>query len=161
MSTTDMFLMIDGIKGESADEKHKDEIDVQSWSWGESNAGSMALGGGGGTGRVQMQDFNFTMLMNKASPMLMDACAQGAHIKKAVLTCRKAGGGQHEYLVITFEDLMISSYQTGGGGGNTLPMESISFNFSKITQDYKPQAAAGTPQGSVSKSYNLKTNKAA
>ena len=30
----DMFLKIDGIKGESKDSKHKDEIDVLAWSWG-------------------------------------------------------------------------------------------------------------------------------
>ena len=35
----DYFIKFDGIKGESADAKHKDEIDVESWSWGESNVG--------------------------------------------------------------------------------------------------------------------------
>ena len=44
----DMFLKIDGIKGESQDKKHKDQIDLMSWSWGASNAGSHSTGGGGG-----------------------------------------------------------------------------------------------------------------
>src|SRR3712207_8560183 len=37
--------------------------------------------GGGGAGKVTMQDFHFTMKMNKASPKLMLACAQGDHIR--------------------------------------------------------------------------------
>ena len=57
----DFFLKIDGIPGESADSKHKDEIDVISWSWGANQTGTMSYGGGGGAGKVNFQDFSFTM----------------------------------------------------------------------------------------------------
>src|SRR5262245_14555266 len=110
----DYYLKLDGIDGESTDDKHKNEIDVESWSWGASQGGTMSSGGGGGAGKVQMQDYHFVMKGCKASPKLMLACATGEHIKKAVLTCRKAGGGQQEYLKITMEDCLISSFQTGG-----------------------------------------------
>ncbi len=36
----DMFLKIGDVKGESRDDKHKDEIDVLSWSWGMSQSGT-------------------------------------------------------------------------------------------------------------------------
>ncbi|HUL67278.1 MAG TPA: type VI secretion system tube protein Hcp, partial [Burkholderiaceae bacterium] len=52
MARSDIHLKLGDIKGESTDDKHKDEIDVESWSWGASNPGSMARGGGGGTGKV-------------------------------------------------------------------------------------------------------------
>jgi type VI secretion system secreted protein Hcp len=55
MAAVDYFLRIDGIEGESADAKHKGEIDVLSWSWGASNTGSGA-GAGGGVGRASVQD---------------------------------------------------------------------------------------------------------
>ncbi|HEY3111240.1 MAG TPA: type VI secretion system tube protein Hcp [Chloroflexota bacterium] len=87
----DCFLKIDGVEGESRDARHAREIDVLSFSWGESNTGAAAHGGGGGAGKVSMQDFHFTMKLNKASPLLAAACATGQHIKSAVLTCRKAG----------------------------------------------------------------------
>ncbi|HEX2302961.1 MAG TPA: type VI secretion system tube protein Hcp, partial [Gaiella sp.] len=77
MAAVDYFLKFDGIKGESADVKHKDEIDVESWSWGETHPGSAGAGGGGGTGKVSMQDFQFVMKLNRASPVLMKACATG------------------------------------------------------------------------------------
>ena len=114
----DYFLKIDGIQGESPDKTHKSEIEIESFSWGATpDAGTASHGGGGGAGKVQMQDFHFVMNVNKASPKLMLACAQGEHIKSAILTCRKAGKEQQEYLKVTFSDLLVSSYQTSGSGG--------------------------------------------
>jgi type VI secretion system secreted protein Hcp len=161
MAAVDYFLKIDGIEGESADNKHKNEIDVQSWSWGETQAGTMARGGGGGAGKVQMQDFNFVMRLNKASPKLFKACANGEHIKKAVLTCRKAGKEQQDYLKITFSDLLVSSYQTGGAGGqdSLIPTEQVSMNFAKIEFEYKEQKADGTLGAATVAGYDLKANK--
>ncbi|HMM33266.1 MAG TPA: type VI secretion system tube protein Hcp [Thermoanaerobaculia bacterium] len=156
----DYFLKIDGIEGESADAKHKGEIDVLSWSWGASQSGTMQFGGGGGAGKVQMQDFGFTMRINKATPKLFLHCANGAHIKQAVLTARKAGKEQQEYLKLTFTDILVSSYQTGGSGdSDVVPIESISLNFAKIEFEYKEQKADGTLSGPIKTHYDLKTNK--
>ena len=67
----DYFLKLDGIEGESTDNKHAKEIDVEAWSWGESQTGSgVPGGGGGGAGKVSMQDFHFVIKHNSASPSL-------------------------------------------------------------------------------------------
>ena len=154
----DYFLKIEGIDGESKDKKHGKEIDLLSWSWGESQSGSSAYGGGGGAGKVSMQDFSFTMNNNAASPKLVLACANGSHIKSALLTCRKAGKDQQEYLKIKFADLLISSFQTGGSSGAEIPIDSISFNFSKIEYEYYPQKPDGTLDAKVPVHWDLKTN---
>jgi type VI secretion system secreted protein Hcp len=160
MAAVDYFLKVDGIDGESADSKHKGEIDVESWSWGETQSGAHAAGGGGGAGKVSMQDFHFVMKANKASPKLMLACATGQHIPKAVLTCRKAGTQQQEFLKVTMSELLVSSYQTGGSGNSDIvPTDQISLNFAKIEWEYKEQKADGTLGGSVKAGYNLKENK--
>src|SRR5918999_1223271 len=138
----DVFLKIKGIEGESADDKHKNEIDVLSYSWGISQTGTMSYGGGGGAGKANFGDFNFMMRMNKATPKLMNACATGEHIGDAVLSCRKAGGKQLDYMVYKFYDLLISSYQTSASSEE--PTESISFNYSKMEMEYKIQDAKGT-----------------
>lgn len=158
MSSVDYFLKIDGIPGESTDGKHKDEIDLLAWSWGESNSGSSAYGGGGGAGKVAMQDFSFQMKANKATPKLFLSCATGKHIKEALLTCRKAGGKQEEYLKIKFTDILISSYTTGGSQGDVVPTESIAFNFSKIEIAYAPQKPDGSLGGPITHWYDAKTN---
>lgn len=163
MAAADYFLKIDGVPGESTDSKHKNEIDLVSWSWGETNSGKHESGGGGGAGKVTMQDFHFTMKINKASPKLFLKCANGEHIKEALLTCRKAGGEQQEYLKIKFSDLLISSYQTGGsaGGGEVVPTEQISFNFAKIELSYAPQKPDGKLDSPVVHNYSVKENKGA
>jgi len=160
MAAVDFFLKLDGIEGESSDSKHKNEIDLESWSWGETNAGSFSSGGGGGAGKVSMQDFHFVMRVNKASPKLLEACATGEHIKKAVLICRKAGKEQQEYLKMVFSDCLISSFQTGGSGGaDLIPCDQISLNFSQIEYEYKEQKPDGTLGGAVKAGYDLKGNK--
>ena len=160
MAAVDYFLKIEGIEGESADAKHKGEIDLDSWSWGESQGGTMAFGGGGGAGKVQMQDFHFTMKVNKATPKLVIACASGEHIKKATLTCRKAGKEQQEFLKYTFTDVLISSYQTGGASsGGVIPTDQISFNYGKMEVEYKEQKADGSLGGPIKSGWDLKANK--
>jgi len=161
MAAVDYFLKVDSIDGESTDDKHKNEIDVESWSWGETNMGTHAGGGGGGAGKVTMQDFSFTMKVNKSTPKLMLACATGQHIKKAVLTCRKAGGDQQEYMIVTFSDLLVSSYQTGGSAGDVVPTDQVSMNFSKIEFEYKPQKPDGSLDAAIKAGYDLKLNKKA
>jgi len=157
MAVVDYYLKIDGIDGESQDQKHKGEIEIQSWSWGETNSGSMTYGGGGGTGRSQPSDFHFVKKVDKASPALFLACADGEHIKKAVLSCRKAGKNQQDFLIWTFEDFLVASYQVGGSeSSDVIPMDQISINFTKATQEYKEQKADGSLAGGVKKTYHWK-----
>ena len=144
-AASDFFLKIDGIKGESSDAVHSETIEVSSWSWGASNPSTTSSGGG--TGKVSMQDFHFVCSHDKSSPLLMLACAQGQHIPKATLYVRKQGsdpaGGPVEYLEITLEDILISSFSSQApppvpGGPHAEPTQSISLNFTKITYDYAP-----------------------
>jgi type VI secretion system secreted protein Hcp len=161
MAAVDYFLKIDTIPGESTDSKHKGEIDVLSWSWGQTNSGSHAYGGGGGAGKVAMQDFNFVMTVNKASPKLFLACATGQHIKEATLTCRKAGKTQQEYLKIKFSDLLVSNFQTGGSPSAVVPNDQISLNFAKIEITYAPQKADGSLDSPIVHNYSVKEQKGA
>ena len=160
MAIVDYFLKIKGIEGESPDSKHKAEIEIESWSFGETNQGTMAYGGGGGAGKVQMSDFHFVMKTNKASPKLFLACASGEHIGEATLTCRKAGKDQQEFLIVKFTDLLITSFQTGGSPTkDSIPTDSIAFNFSKVEFDYKEQKPDGTLGGTNKTGWDLKAMK--
>ena len=160
MAAVDYFIKFDGIKGESADAKHKDEIDIESWSWGETHLGRGGVGSGAGAGKVSLQDFHFVMSLNRASPGLMKACATGQHIKEATLSARKAGKGQQDYLTFKFYDVLISSFHTGGSeSAGTHPTDQVSFNFQKVDMEYKPQKADGTFAASVHFKYDLKANK--
>lgn len=107
-------------------------IEILSYSWGVTQSADTSTGSGGGAGKVQMQDLHFTKTVDKSSPSLFQARATGKHFPTATLTVRKAGKGQQEYMVITMNDLIVTSYQTGGSSGDSVPTESISFNFASI-----------------------------
>ena len=158
MADVDFYLKIDGVDGESADGKHKGELDIESYSWGVTNQGSSSHGGGAGAGKAHVQDFSFTKRIDKSSPVLMQACASGKHFAKAVFTARKAGGDQVEYLKFTFTDVLISSYQQAGPANGPLVNDAITFNCSKVEMAYSPQAATGSKEGDVSKGWDIKKN---
>ena len=100
-----------------------------------------------------------TRTSEMATPKLMLACATGQHIKSATLTCRKAGGKQEDFLKIKFENVLVSSYQTGGSSGaNIVPMDQISLSFSKIEFEYKAQKADGSLDSPVKAGYDTKQN---
>ncbi len=160
MATIDLFLKIDGIPGESQDAKHKGEIDLQSFSWGETNESGPSRAAGAAAGKVAMQDFHFATRVNKASPVLFLSCAMGKHIKEAVLTARKAGKEQQEFLVFKFSDLLISSYQIGGAEAEgEIPMDQVSFDFSRIDFDYRAQKPDGTFAGPIKAGWDVKKKK--
>ena len=156
----DYFMRIDGVSGESLDAKHKGEIEVESWSWGEAHpVPPGGAGGGAGTGKVQMQDFNFTAKFSKASPSLMLACASGKHFKSAVLTARKSGKSQQDFLTFSLSDVLVSAYQTGGVEGEVVPADSVSLNFAKIQVEYKQQNPDGSLGASIKAGWDVKQNK--
>jgi type VI secretion system secreted protein Hcp len=157
---SDIFAKLGDIKGESLDDKHKDEIEVLSYSWGVANAGSMGYGSGGGEGKAQFHDLSFTHKIDKASPVLMQACATGVHLKDATITHRKAGKGQQEFLVIKMNDVIVTSVSHGSNGADGAS-ENVSIAFAKVNVEYKPQKADGSLDAGIHFKYDLKAQKEA
>jgi type VI secretion system secreted protein Hcp len=154
-----IFARIGTIKGESRDARHKDEIDVLSWSWGVAQSGSGAQGGGAGAGKASFHDFTFTHHVDKATPLLMKACATGVHGKDAKVTVRRAGAGQQEYLVITMTDVLVTSVSTNvSAEGDAL--EVVVLTFAKVDLEYKPQKPDGSLDAGVHFTYDVKAQKA-
>lgn len=154
----DMFLKIDGIKGEAADHKHKDEIDVLAWSWGASQSGTTHMGGGGGSGKANFQDISVTKWVDKSSHALLKAVSVGSHIKEVLLTVRKAGEKPLEYIKLTMKDCLISSISTGGSGGEDRLTENISINFANFQFEYTPQKPDGSGDSVLPFAFDIKTN---
>jgi type VI secretion system secreted protein Hcp len=153
-----MFLKIDGIPGESTDVTHKDEIDILSYAWGESQPATGSASGGGAA-RVAMQDFQFAMRVNKASPKLFLACASGAHITNAVLTVRRPGANPVEFLKWTLTNVTVASYQTANNvPAGEPPLDQISFRFAKIEVEYRPVKPDGSLDAPIKAGWDLQTN---
>jgi type VI secretion system secreted protein Hcp len=153
-----MFMKLEGIKGESKDSVHKDEIDVLAWSWGVSNSGSAHIGGGAGAGKANFQDLSFTKWVDLSSASLLLAAANGKHITKATLTVRKAGESPVEYIIITMSEVFVTAVSTGGSGGEDRLTENVTLNFGKIEYQYKEQAATGKAGGTGDFKWNIQEN---
>ena len=158
---TNMFLKINGIKGEAQDHKYRDCIEVLSWSWGMSQQGSMHVGTGGGSGRVSIHDLSITKWVDRSSPNLMAHCCSGKHFKEVLLIIRKSGGeAPVDYIRIKMENVLVSSVQTGGSGDEDRLVESISFNFGKVVQEYTPQNRDGSAGASIPSGWDIACNEA-
>jgi type VI secretion system secreted protein Hcp len=156
----DMFLKIDGIQGESSDARHKDEIDIVSYTWGESQPAVAGGAGGGAAGKVTMQDFRFAMLVNKAAPKLFLTCTNGAHVKNAILTVRRAGDGGPEFLKWTLTDVTVASYQSASNvPAGEPPMDQISLRFAKIEVEYRLMKPDGSFDAPIKAGWDLQANR--
>lgn len=159
---SDMFLKIDGIKGESTDADHKEWMEIESFNWGVSQPASsvVSTAGGGTVGRASFGDLAVTKMLDSASPNIALASASGQHIKEVVIElCRSAGEKRVKYMEYKMEDVIISSVSVGGGTGG-FPTESVAFNYAKINWTYtKQERAGGGGGGNVAAGWDLKANK--
>jgi type VI secretion system secreted protein Hcp len=136
----DAFLKLDGIKGESHDDKHKGEIEVLAFSWGVSQPTSVGSGGGGGAGKANFQEFMIQKKVDLATPQLFLACCTGEHLPDGLFTLEQRGSGRggESFLKITLTDILVSSVKPGGAGGDN-PTESVSLNFAKVEIEFQDE----------------------
>jgi type VI secretion system secreted protein Hcp len=147
------FLRLGDIKGESQDSgppSHVDDIEFLSFSWGATNPASS-----GGGGQVNINDFTIVKNTDLSSPILFQKCCTGEKIDSAIVTLRAATGQFVEFLVITLNDVYITSYQTSGQADGSLPMESISLSFDKCHMTYNNPDPTAPAQGPTDGGYDL------
>lgn len=155
---TDIFAKIGDIKGDSTDNKHKDEVEVLSYSWGVTNTGSTGSGGGGGAGRATFQDLSIVHKIDRASPQLLQACATGQHLKEATITFRKAGKGQQDFLIIKMNDVIITGVVQSAPSSEA-GSETVSLEFAKVDWEFKPQKTDGSLDAGIHFKFDIKANK--
>ena len=152
----DTHIKFDGIEGESNSRDHKGEIEVLSWNWGLTVA-PPAGGGGSGSGKAVPQELRIVHRYDKASPLLAKSAAQGKHLPLAVLTARKSGEGQKDFLKVTMKEVFITSVRSQDDG--TGVSEEIALAYGSIAFAYQPQTAKGGLGTAVPFDWNVKAGK--
>lgn len=155
----DMYLRIEGIKGESKDTNHKDWTDIESFTWGAEQPGSMNTGGGGGAGKVNFDDLVVVAAIDKAAPTVLQNCATGKHFSKVEVSVCKAGGKQIEYSRTTLEDVIVTSVKFVGTQENETLMMEFGFQAAKVKNHYWEQNDKGNKGPEVSMTWNNKENR--
>ena len=146
------FLKVDGIKGESVDEKHKGEIEIESFSWGLKTG---AADGRSMRGRACVSEIAFTKRADAASPLLLANAASGMNIPKAILIGRRSGGDQQDFFKIELSNILVSS--VAHSGSTELVQEAFELRFAKAQVVYTPQDPEGKPGSAVSATVQVPT----
>ena len=125
----DIFLKVDGMKGEATDVNHPNEIEIVSWNWGVAESFISSGSGGVVVGIPKIANLVVGKQVDRASPNLLRACLTVKHIKDVVLTQRRPGAGKVNFLTITLQDVLVSNLSDFEAGGAATPTESVAFNL--------------------------------
>jgi len=160
----DVYLQIDGIKGESADDKHKDWIECSSVHWGvmQPKSATASTGGGHTAERAELNDILLTKLADMSSPILMQTCAAGKTIPKARLEFMRADGqgDRIKYFEIELDNVLIGMVRPGVEPGDIMK-ENVGLKFSKVRWKYTQQKIGGGSGGNTAGGWDLASNKIA
>ena len=154
----DIFMQIEKVNGESTDHKFKGAIEVLHWSWGLTQSGTTHTGTGSGAGKVNVQDLSFTKFVDTASPVLLQKCCDGTPFTKATLTLRKAGATPLVYMVITLQNVLISSVSLATSASDDRQTEVVTLNFGQFSYAYTPQKPDGSGGAAITTTWNITGN---
>jgi type VI secretion system secreted protein Hcp len=160
----DVYLQLDGIKGESLDDTHKGWIECTEAHWGihQPRSATASTAGGHTAGRAELEEVTIAKIADLSSPILMQTCAMGRTIPKAKLEFFRADGqGERvKYFEIDLENVLIGAINPTIHAGSILS-EHVSLKFSRIKWRYTQQKGGGGIAGSTMGGWDLATNRIA
>jgi len=158
----DAYLQIEGVKGESTDERHKNWIEVSHVSWNvyQPRAETVSTAGGHTIGRAELSNLTFRKLADLSSPVLQQTCAMGKTIPRAKLEFMRADGDGKPicYYTVELENVMISCVSPNSGGGGIIT-EEVNLAYSKMKWKYTKQGIGGGSEGNTSGGWDCVGNK--
>lgn len=144
-STADAYLSVVGkkqgpLKGECQTTGHEDEIGVIAWRWGVSSP--TAPGSARATGRRVYDQLEVDKQVDAASTKLLNALATNEELRSVVLSLRKAGTEDEDFLQLTLERARVTgSHMLSSPAGGLY--ETVAFAFQRIEIQYHPQQRTG------------------
>ncbi|WP_322867359.1 Hcp family type VI secretion system effector [Aquicoccus sp. G2-2] len=137
------YMNIPDVPGESQRAEHEDEIDIHNCYWIIEQASVAQVGRGRSQSRAQISAFKFSKWYDASSPYLALATMQAKSFDKIVFCVRKDSGEAHlDYLEITMENVVISSYEMLGSPDdeNQMIEEQFGLAFENVKVKYTVQA---------------------
>jgi type VI secretion system secreted protein Hcp len=157
----DVYLQINGISGESNDDRHRNWIECTSVHWGiaQPKSATASTGGGHTAERCEHSEISLTKLADLSSPLLLQTCSAGKTIPKAKLEFMRADGqGERvKYFEIDLENILIGHVTPGIEEGEILT-EHVGLKFSKVNWKYIQQRIGGGIAGNTVGGWDLSSN---
>lgn len=159
---SDAYLKIEGINGESEDERHRNWIEVDNvlYAVHQPRASVLSTAGGHTSGRADLFPITFKKLADLSSPVLLQTCATGKTIAKAMFEFMRADGDGKPipYFKIELENVMIANINPDSGDGGIIT-ERVQLAYAKIKWHYTRQSIRGGSQGNTSGGWDCSANK--
>lgn len=155
----DIFVRINGIEAESTDERHPGWMEVLDFRLGvkQKISATPSSAGGATAGRAEFAPLKFIRLVDKASPKLSLACADGTHIDEIVMELCRAGGDRMTYMTCRLGNCIIKKVSIFGDG--IFPMEMVETDYGRIQWAYTQQnRSGGGPCGQIAAGWNREKN---
>ncbi len=155
----DGFIKLDGIEGESSDSKHSGWIEMTNCDMEihQTISTTASSAGGAGAERADFSDLSFTKLLDKSSPKLALACADGTHFNTIAIELCRSGAEKIKFMEIKLTNSFISSLALSAGGD--FPSETVTLNYGKIEWKYTQQnRRGGIAAGNVAAGWDLQRN---
>jgi len=156
----DVYLKIDGVDGESTDDKHKKWIELSAFNHEvvQPSSGASATGGRTG-GRAEFGPVSVTKVADQATPDLAIYCAKGEHIPKVEIEFCEAAGEKHTFLKYTLQNVLVEGVSVSGSGDMSKPEETVNFSYGTIKWEYTPIGQDGKPGAATDRGWSLEENK--
>lgn len=158
----DVYLQLDGIKGESLDADHKEWIECLSATWSvmQPKSATASTAGGHTAERCEHGDLIITKLADLSSPVLLQMCSAGRTIRSAKLEFLRADGqGERvKYYEILLENVLLGAVVPSIRGGQILT-EHVSLKYAKVKWKYTQQRVSGGACGNTAGGWDLSTNR--
>lgn len=162
---TDVYLQIDGIKGESQDSAHSGWIEVKGIHWGihQPRSAIASTSGGHTAERAELSEISFSKVADLSSPILAQTCAAGKTIPKAKVEFFRADGDgtRVKYFEIELDNVLIGMVKPHLGGDDSYLTETINLKYSKIKWKYIQQKIGGGIGGNTAGGWDLALNRIA
>jgi type VI secretion system Hcp family effector len=129
------YLKLDGISGECAEEAHRGWLVVDSFS--HSVCGAQSQGG-----QVSLADLSIAKFVDRATPLLARATAEGRMFKEAVIELCRTDDTKGKFMELRLSGVRVTSHSLSGGPQSDVrtPYENLSLGFDKIEWNYFPGA---------------------
>ncbi len=158
---SDLYLLVDGIPGDSQEKDHRDWIDAFAFHWGISRPGQLfPVEGRPPTPVANHADLTIVKRIDKSSPKLFLFCCSGSHIPRVKFEIMRIGERPSRILLYELEDVIVTSVKPVGATlESSYLMEEVAFNYAQIKVSYTGVRPDGTLEHEITAGWDRQENR--
>ena len=158
----DVYLQLEGIKGESADSQHQGwmECEMADWMLTQPKSATSSSSGGHTAERCEHSTVALRKVSCLATPILLQYCSMGKTIPSAKIEFFRADGAgtRVKYFEVEMSDVLISQVAPQVQEGEVMS-EHLSLQYAKVKWKYVQQKIGGGSAGLTVGGWDLSLNR--